>query len=110
VTLSRRPYATDLTDGEWQLLAQLIPAPNTGGRPLLHDRELVNAMTYWLRAGCAWRLLPMTCALADRLPLLQLRAAGIVGTGPRCPARPGADPRQGRRSTPSVAILDSPEV
>jgi putative transposase len=25
----------------------------------VHDRrELVNAMLYWLRAGCAWRLLP----------------------------------------------------
>jgi transposase len=55
----RRPYATDLTDAEWQLLAPLIPAPKPGGRPPLHDRrELVNAIAYWLRAGCAWRLLP----------------------------------------------------
>jgi putative transposase len=59
VTLSRRPYATDLTDAEGQLLAPLIPPPKPGGRPPLHDRrELVNAMAYWLRAGCAWRLLP----------------------------------------------------
>src|SRR5918993_663368 len=59
VTLSRRRYPTDLTDAEWQLLAPLIPAPKPGGRPALHDRrELVNAMAYWLRAGCAWRLLP----------------------------------------------------
>ena len=59
MTLSRRPYATDLTDAEWQLLAPLIPAPKPGGRPAVHDRrELVNAMAYRLRAGCAWRLLP----------------------------------------------------
>ena len=35
----RRPYATDLTDAEWQLLAPLIPAPKPGGRPPLHDRR-----------------------------------------------------------------------
>jgi putative transposase len=59
MTPLRRVYPTDLTDAEWQLLAPLIPAPKPGGRPALHDRrELVNAMAYWLRAGCAWRLLP----------------------------------------------------
>ena len=55
----RRRYPTDLTDPEWQLLAPFIPAPKPGGRPAMHTRrELVNAMAYWLRAGCAWRLLP----------------------------------------------------
>ncbi|MFD0692198.1 transposase [Actinomadura fibrosa] len=30
-----------------------------GGRPPVHSRrETVNALAYWLRAGCAWRLLP----------------------------------------------------
>jgi putative transposase len=84
----RRPYATDLTDAEWQLLAPLIPAPKLGGRPPLHDRrELVNAMAYW--RGCC----PMTCRLADRLPLLpQLATTGPVGTGPCHPPHPGADP------------------
>jgi putative transposase len=47
-----RCYATSLTDGEWALLAPLIPTPKPGGRPAVHDRrELVNAMLYWLRAG-----------------------------------------------------------
>jgi putative transposase len=55
----RRRYPTDLTDAEWQLVAPLIPAAKPGGRPPIHDRrELVNAMAYWVRAGCAWRLLP----------------------------------------------------
>jgi putative transposase len=59
LTSPRRPYATDLSDAEWQLLAPLIPAAKPGGRPPIHERrELVNAMAYWLRAGCAWRLLP----------------------------------------------------
>jgi transposase len=55
----RRRYPTDLTDAQWALLAPLIPPPKPGGRPAVHDRrELVNAMLYWLRSGCAWRLLP----------------------------------------------------
>jgi transposase len=59
VTPPRRPYATDLTDAEWQLLVPLISAAKPGGRPAIHDRrELVNAMAYWLQAGCAWQLLP----------------------------------------------------
>ena len=62
MTLPRRRYPTDLTDAEWRLLAPLIPASKPGGRPPIHDRrKLVNAMVYWLRAGCAWRLLPMSC-------------------------------------------------
>ena len=31
MTPPRRPYATDLTDAEWQLLAPLIPLPSPGG-------------------------------------------------------------------------------
>jgi hypothetical protein len=59
VTPPRRRYPTDLTDAQWALLAPLIPVPRPGGRPAIHDRlQLVNAMLYWLRAGCAWRLLP----------------------------------------------------
>jgi putative transposase len=59
VTAPRRRYPTDLTDAQWRILAPLIPAPKPGGRPAIHQRrELLNAMLYWLRAGCAWRLLP----------------------------------------------------
>jgi len=55
----RRRYRTDLTDAQWQVLGSLIPQPKPGGRPAVHQRrELLNAMLYWLRAGCAWRLLP----------------------------------------------------
>jgi putative transposase len=58
VTPPRRRYRTDLTDAQWQVLGSLIPQPKPGGRPVLHQRrELLNAMLYWRRAGCAWRLL-----------------------------------------------------
>jgi putative transposase len=41
------------------LLEPLVPRVRPGGRPAVHQRrEVLNALAYWLRAGCAWRLLP----------------------------------------------------
>jgi transposase len=52
-------YPTDLTDAQWSLIEPLLPAPASGGRPEKHPRrEIVNAILYLDRAGCAWRLLP----------------------------------------------------
>ena len=56
---SRRRYPTDLSDAEWELAGPLVPPVKPGGRPALHQRrEIAGAPAYWLRAGCAWRLLP----------------------------------------------------
>ena len=57
-----RRYPTDLTDRQWALVEPMLPdtvpvAP--GGRPPLYPkREIVNAILYLTRAGCAWRMLP----------------------------------------------------
>jgi putative transposase len=53
-----RPYPTDLTDAEWALLAPLIPPAKTGGRPPRDRREILDGISYAIRTGCAWRLLP----------------------------------------------------
>ena len=56
---TRAVYSTDLTDAQWALLGRLIPAPKPGGRPAKYPRrEIVNALLYLVRTGCAWRLLP----------------------------------------------------
>ncbi len=56
----RKAYQTDLSDAEWACLEVHLPAaPETTGRPRLHDiREILDAIFYVLRSGCAWRLLP----------------------------------------------------
>jgi putative transposase len=112
VPAPRRRYATDLTDPEWALLAPLIPAAKPGGRPALHDRrELVDAMLYWLRAGCAWRLLPH-----DFPPWQTVyhywRLWRQQGLWERILARLREQERlrQGRDPTPSAAVLDSQSV
>jgi putative transposase len=55
----RKAYQSDLSDEEWTFLEPLMPAPNTTGRPKTHSaREILNAVFYIVRGGCAWRLLP----------------------------------------------------
>ena len=55
----RLTYSTDLTDEEWQILKPLLPPEKSGGRPRKYPlREVMHAIQYVLRGGCAWRLLP----------------------------------------------------
>ena len=55
-----RRYPSDLTDKQWTLLEPLLPPPSTGGRREKHPRrEVLNAIFYLLRTGCAWRQLPL---------------------------------------------------
>lgn len=55
----RKPYETDLSDAEWAIIEPLIPGGKPGGRPReTNIREVINAIFYLLRTGCAWRHLP----------------------------------------------------
>jgi putative transposase len=55
----RKTYHTDLSDSEWARIEPHLPLPKAVGRPRLHSpREILNAIFYILRSGCAWRLLP----------------------------------------------------
>lgn len=57
--MARKPYPTDLTDEQWEVLEQLIPPAKPGGRPRTVDlREVLNALLYLMRAGCQWGMLP----------------------------------------------------
>lgn len=56
--INRAAYASDLSDQEWGIIAAYVPAAKPSGRPRTTNiREVVNAIFYLLRAGCAWRLL-----------------------------------------------------
>ena len=55
----RKPYTTDLSDKEWELIQPYVPEAKPGGRPAKYPRrEILNGIFYILRGGCAWRLLP----------------------------------------------------
>lgn len=60
---SPRPGRFDLTDGEWDRIAAIIPVPGAGGRPRTVDmRAVVNALLALNRRRYKWRDLP------DRYP------------------------------------------
>ena len=55
----RKTYPTDLSDAEWSYVEPHLPIPKAPGRPRVHSlREVLNAIFYIARSGCAWRLLP----------------------------------------------------
>ncbi len=43
----RKPYRSDLTDAQWELIRPLLPPAKRGGRPRTVDlREVVNTLFY----------------------------------------------------------------
>jgi putative transposase len=57
--VARKPYPSDLTDGQWELIELVIPTAKPGGRPRgVSMREVLNAMLYINRSGCQWDMLP----------------------------------------------------
>jgi putative transposase len=58
----RKRYPSDLTDEQWEIIAELIPPPRKsrkGGRPRSVDmREVLNTIFYQCRSGCQWDMLP----------------------------------------------------
>jgi transposase len=66
VMTKRLPYATDLSDARWALIEPVLAGwrarraeAGLGLSGPAHElREIVNAILYVSRAGCAWHLLP----------------------------------------------------
>ena len=55
----KRNYLTNLSDAEWECIKPHLSPPNKRGRPRVHTtREILDAVFYILKSGCAWRLLP----------------------------------------------------
>ena len=57
-----KKYAQELTDKQWQELADLLPKPKkqTGkaGRFPLDLRQVINGILYVVKTGCQWGMLP----------------------------------------------------
>ena len=107
---TRSPYATDLCDDEWEILEPLVPRAKPGGRPRAHEtREILNAIFYVLRGGCAWRLLPHDFSLPWQTAYHYFRAWRMDGTWEQIHSalRERLRLLLGREPTPSAAIIDS---
>jgi putative transposase len=112
MSAQRLSYASDLTAEEWQILEPLLPPAKPGGRPRKYAmRDVIDAIEYVLRGGCAWRLMP------HDLPPWQTayqtwRAWRQDGTWLRIHdhLREEVRTRMGRHPQPSAAIIDAHTV
>ena len=108
----RKPYPTDLSDQEWDVISHLVPAAQPGGRPETYPtREILDAIFYILRGGCAWRLLPHDFPPWPIVSQYFWRWRHD-GTWQRRHDRLRGDVRvaAGKRRQPSAAILESQSV
>lgn len=110
--MDRMPYATDVTDEQWNLIEPSIPDAQPGGRPrTVNLREVVNGILYLNRTGCSWRNLPH-----DFPPWgtthFYYRVWRLDGTWRKIHDALRARVRRsvGKMPTPSVGIIDSQSV
>ena len=109
-TQARALYGTDLTDAQWAILGPLLPAPPGGGRPRTTDlREVLNAILYGLRTGCAGTCCPTT---SRRRGPSTATSVGVGATIARIheALRPLARRAAEHDAEPSAACLDSQSV
>ena len=110
--MNRKPYPSDLTDAEWSILEPLIPPAKSGGHPRTTNmREVVNAIFYLVRSGCAWRALPHDFPSWSTV-WTYFRTWRLTGVweAMHTALREAVRLSQGREATPSAAILDSQSV
>ncbi len=105
-------YASDLTDGEWALIAPHVPAARPLGRPRTTDlREVVNGLFYLLSTGCQWRMLPTEFPPRSTVHRY-FTAWREDGTWRRIhhALYTRAREQEGRAPSPSAAVIDSQSV
>lgn len=105
-------YPSDLKDTEWRMISRLLPACKPGGRPRATDlRAVVNAIFYILRSGCAWRMLPRDFPPYSTV-YMYFKRWRDDGTLDRIhdKLRDRVRIREGRKRSPSAAIIDSQSV
>jgi transposase len=105
-------YASDLTDGAWELLAPFMPEPSLLGRPRTTDlRDVVDALLYTASTGCQWRQLPKDFPPYSTVQGYFYRWAK-GGKLPRINYALVIAPREavGREASPTAGVIDSQSV
>jgi transposase len=109
---TQQRYPSDLSDKEWELLADLMKADALGGRPPKYPRrEILNAVFYVAKTGCQWRFLPKNFPPWNAVYMQFLRwrdngkveqIYGLLHKKLRLSV--------GKKETPSVGIMDSQSI
>lgn len=104
-----REYPSDLTNEQWQLIRPLLPPASRVGRPReVCRRQVINAILYVNRTGCQWRQLPRDFPNWRTVYDLfwHWRLHGVWQTIHDA-LREQLRRAEGRKPTPSAAIIDS---
>jgi putative transposase len=110
--MERRPYPSDLTDAQWDVIQSVLPKQSKPGRPRTYPlREIWNAILYQARTGCQWRYLPHDFPPHGDVweHFCRWRDAGLI-EAVHDALRVKLRQREGREPTPSAAIIDSQSV
>ena len=110
--MARKLYPSDLTDQQWSIIAALIPPPKPGGRHRsVNMRAVINGILYLNRSGCSWRMLPENFPPWGTVHYYYWRFRRD-GTWQRIHDRLREKVRvqDGRKPTPSAAVIDSQSV
>lgn len=110
--MTRQCYSSDLSNEAWRRLEPLLPRASKTGRPRrVAQREVVNAILYVSRSGCAWRLLPHDFPAWGTV-YSYFRLWRILGVWKRVNTvlRERVRVRAGREREPSACIIDAQSV
>ena len=107
----RQPYPSDMTEAQWELLADLFPEAKTGRPREVSIPDVVDAIFYVNRTGVQWRYLPHDYPRWD-VVYSYFRKWGKDGTWDKVQRvlREGVRQTAGREATPSLACVDSQSV
>jgi transposase len=111
-TIKRKPYPSDLTDAQWELLAPFIPEVSANATvSTIPRREIVNGILYLLRTGCSWRQMPHDLPNGKTV-YHYFRQWKMDGTWENAmnSLRKQARRAGGREEEPSAAIIDSQSI
>ena len=101
-------YETNLTDARWEILAEFIE----DGRKRKHSlRTIVDALLYVVKTGCQWRYLPQDFPQWQLVYyyLRKFEATGLIEII-HDSLREQVRHKQGKESSPSLGLIDSPSV
>ena len=112
--MSRKPYPTDLTDAQWEIVRSAMPGAKNGrtGTPRRYPlREIWNAVFYQAKNGGTWRALPHDFPPWPAVwqQYRRWRDNGTLDAVQEA-LRSGVRQKEGRRAHPTAAILDSQSV
>lgn len=105
----RQHYASDMSEQEWEKLAENLPKRSGAGRPMVYSMgEIINAILYIVRTGSQWKNLPHDFPKWKSV-YYHYRKWCLDGTWQRLNEVLVVKSREalGRNAQPSAAIIDS---